>query len=73
MPSPLISVLLSSRGAYAHFHACIDSIVILDELDQLITQKQTDIVYRLFEITTMPRSSLILIGILIPSFLRISS
>jgi hypothetical protein len=34
----------------------------LDELDQLIMAKQADILYKLFEITALPRSSLVFIG-----------
>ncbi len=34
----------------------------MDELDQLIMAKQADILYKLFEITALPRSSLVFVG-----------
>lgn len=39
------------------------TVVVLDELDQLIMAKQADILYKLFEITALPRSSLVFIGV----------
>jgi Cdc6-like AAA superfamily ATPase len=40
----------------------VHRVVVLDELDQLIMAKQADILYKLFEITALPRSSLVFIG-----------